>query len=351
MPYRCAIIGYGGMGSFHHKNIRERVTEITVTGAYDIQEEVREKIKACGLTAYGALAELLADPSLDLVVIATPNNFHKEIAIQCLRAGKNVICEKPVTMNAAELEEIIAVAQETGKVFSVHQNRRWDKDFCTVKAILGQNLLGSPYYIESRVQGSRRAMHGWRGHKINGGGMIYDWGVHLLDQMMNLIDSPVISVCCHAFCVFSDEVDDNFKVLLRFENGISALIEIATNCFITQPRWHICGKDGTALIEDFACNGKIVQLKTDEEMHWDNEILYTEAGPTRTMAPRPVHTTQEIPLPEVAVDFTDYYRNYAAALDGTQGLEVKPEQALRVMKVIDLLFESAETNKGISCRI
>ena len=97
-----------------------------------------------------------------------------------MRAGKQVISEKPVTLNAAELEEIIAVSKETGRLFSIHQNRRWDKDYRIIKRIYDEKLLGTPYFIESKVQGSRQAMHGWRGHKQNGGGMLLDWGVQFL---------------------------------------------------------------------------------------------------------------------------------------------------------------------------
>lgn len=94
--------------------------------------------------------------------------------IACLRAGKNVVCEKPVAMNAAELEEMIAAAKEAGRVFSVHQNRRWDRDYRMVRRLLEEKTLGEPYFIESRVQGSRGAMFGWRGYKVNGGGMLLD---------------------------------------------------------------------------------------------------------------------------------------------------------------------------------
>ena len=173
--HTLAIIGFGGMGSWHARNIMERVPEIRVKGAYDIREEALVKAREMGLRAYGSLQELLDDAEVDLVTIATPNNFHRPLAIQALRAGKNVISEKPVTLNARELEEIIAVRDETGKLFSVHQNRRWDKDYCIIKKVLSEGTIGTPYFIESRVQGSRGAMHGWRGYKVNGGGMLLDW--------------------------------------------------------------------------------------------------------------------------------------------------------------------------------
>lgn len=351
MSHTWALIGFGGMGGWHFQNIRDRLPELRTKGAYDIRPEALEKAAEKGLIAYRSAEELLADPEVDLVTIAVPNNFHKDYAIRCLEAGKNVICEKPVTMNAAELEEIIAAAKRAGKVFSIHQNRRWDRDYCIIKQILADGSIGEPYFIESRVQGSRGSMYGWRGHKVNGGGMLFDWGVHLIDQMLDLIDSPVVSVCAHLQKVFGSEVDDNIKVFLRFENGVSATCEISTNCFINLPRWHMSCTDGTAVVEDWSCKGRMVKLNTDAEMAWDDEIVYTEAGPTRTMAPRPKQTTTELPLPAVQSDWADYYRNILAVLDGKAELIVKPEQALRVMKVIDLLFESEARGTGLACNI
>lgn len=351
MGHVSAIIGFGGMGHWHYESISQRVSGLRVKGVYDIRQEALQKAEREGLYAYESLEELLADPEVDLVTIATPNNFHKPLAIQCMRAGKNVVCEKPVTLNAAELEEIIAVRNETGKLFSIHQNRRWDKDYRIIKKILEDGTIGAPYFIESRVQGSRGAMYGWRGHRVNGGGMLLDWGVHLIDQLMDMIPSRVISVYGSLLSIFSGEVDDNIKVVLRFENGVTALCEMSTNCFVNLPRWHVSCMDGTAVVEDWACNGRMVQLNTDAAMEWGEDIVYTEAGPTRTMAPRPAHTTRQIPLPEVQTDWTEYYGNICDVLDGHAELIVTPEQALRVMRVIDLLFESERTHTGIVCTI
>jgi len=351
MEHKMAIIGYGGMGSWHAENVSSRIDNISVKGIFDIQQNAQEKAQSQGLYIYKSLEELLADTEIDLVTIATPNDSHKAYAISLLEAGKNVICEKPVTMNVAELEEIIAAAKKSGKVFSVHQNRRWDKDFVIIKTILNQGGLNNPYFIESRVQGSRGAMHGWRGHKINGGGMVLDWGVHLLDQFLNLIDSPVVSVLAHLFNLYSDEVEDNIKILLRFENGVSALCEMSTNCLINNPRWHVSCIDGTAVIEDWSCTGKIVKLKSDSQMNWSEDIVYTEAGPTRTMAPRPEYTTEVLTLPEVTTDWSDYYKNIVNVIDGLEELIVRPEQSLRVMKVIEKVFESEKSGMGVKCHI
>lgn len=351
MKHSMAIIGYGGMGGWHEENVGLRIDKINVKGIFDIQKEANDKAAKKGLFVYNNVEELLQDDEIDLVTIATPNNFHKKYAIQCLKAGKHVICEKPVTMNVLELEEIIEVANKSNKVFSVHQNRRWDKDYVIIKKILNQGGMGLPYFIESRVQGSRGAMYGWRGHKINGGGMVLDWGVHLIDQMLNLIESPVVSVNAHLLNLYSDEVDDNIKIMLRFENGVSAICEMSTNCLINCPRWHVSCTEGTIMIEDWSCNGKIVKLKPDSEMTWSDDIVYTEAGPTRTMAPRPSYTTEVQDLPEVETDWCDYYKNIVNAIEGKEELIVSPEQALRVMKVIEKVFEVQEKGTGLKCYI
>ena len=107
---KIAIVGFGGMGSWHARSIMEKVPEIEVYGAYDIREEALENARKMGLKAYESLDALLADETVELVTVAVPNNFHKSIAIAALRAGKNVVCEKPVTLNAAELEEIMALS-------------------------------------------------------------------------------------------------------------------------------------------------------------------------------------------------------------------------------------------------
>ncbi|NLU26251.1 MAG: Gfo/Idh/MocA family oxidoreductase [Hungateiclostridium thermocellum] len=349
--HTLGIIGYGFMGRWHACNIREKLPRLHVKGVYDIRQEALDKAYEDGLYTYSSLKELLDDDEVDLVTIAVPNNFHRELSIECLKAGKNVICEKPVTLNSSELIDIIDTAEKTGKLFSIHHNRRWDKDYCIVKNILEQNIIGEPYFIESRVQGSRRSMHGWRGHKENGGGMVLDWGVHLIDQILNLIPSPVISVDAHLFSVFSNEVDDNIKIVIRFENKVSAVLEMATNCFVNHPRWHISCKEGTAVINNWECDGKMVILNTDAVMKWGDDIVYTKAGPTRTMAPRPSYTLKELPLPEVTSDWSEYYINIIDVLDGKADLIVKPDQVLRVMKVIDLIFEVDRVGHGLPCYI
>lgn len=348
--YEIAIIGYGGMGEWHGKSIMEMPEEFHLSGIYDINPKRRELAKENKIHSYESLEDLLAEKSIRTIIIAAPNNFHKELSLQAMRAGKHVICEKPVMMNATELEEVLETSKKTGCQFSVHQNRRWDKDFCMIKKIIDEETIGRPFYIESRVQGSKGIPGDWRCVKEAGGGMLLDWGVHLIDQIMWMVDSKVVEVYTHLLSVKFTEVDDNFKLMLRFENGLSALIEVDTYTFINLPRWHVSGDKGTAQIDDFSCTGSIVRADKSI-MKWEEGIVYTAAGPTRTMAPRPEETIERLPLPEVKTDARDYYRNFRDADLGIKDLIVKPEEALRVMRVIDAIFTSAEQKKSISLYI
>ena len=352
MAIKMAIIGMGGMANWHYNNIKEQIKEIQVVAGYDIVSEKREqRAKEWGIKVYETAEELYADPEIDLVLIATPNDVHKDYAIKCMEAGKNVVCEKPVTMNAAELEEIIAVRNKTGKFFSVHQNRRWDPDYITVKKILGDKLLTAPHTIKSCVHGSRR-LWDWRAFLHNGGGLLLDWGVHLLDQALDLIKEPVVSVYGHLHFMEGSEVDDVFTVMLRFEGGCTYIVDISTNSYVVEPRWKLWSPDGTAVIENWEMHGKIVKQADPNEIDWTENVYYTAAGPTRTMLPRPASTTTEMELPKVGERrWTDYYKNVVDVLNGKAEQIVTAEQALRVMKVMDAIFESNRTGAAITEKI
>jgi len=351
MAVKMAIIGMGGMAGWHYKNVSEKVPEIQIVGAYDIREEAKKNIDELGLKNYASPEEIYADKEIDLVLIATPNDVHKNYAIACLEAGKNVLCEKPVTLNTQELEEVIAVANKTGKLFTIHQNRRWDSDYLTVKKILADGILNDLYRIETKVQGSRQFVHGWRGYKINGGGMVLDWGIHLLDQLLDLFPDKVKSVHAHFHQIVMPEVEDDFTANLMFESGVSAIVNVSMSAFIVQPRWQLFAKDGTAKIHNWDVEGEIIKLSNADEMEWAEDIVYTSAGPTRSMAPRPSSTVENIPLPVVQGDWLDLHRNIVDVLNGKGDIIVTHEQALRRMKVVDAIFESAKIGAAVVCDI
>lgn len=344
MKHKFALIGYGGM-AHHHKDALGRYDRAELKGIYDIDPSVMEKVVSDGFYPYSSKEEIFFDSEIDGVVIATTNDAHKALAIEAMKNGKNVICEKPVTMSSDELCEIMEAAKEYGKVFTIDQNRRTNRDFVLMKRKVEEGLLGDVYVIESRVEGSRGMPKGWRTLKRLGGGMMLDWGVHLIDQLMYMYDGvKVTSVYCKMYNIQYSEVEDNFHMTMTFENGVTAHIEVATNNFITHPRWYVLGKEGTLQIDDWNCDGKIVRC-IDKEDIWEEEIFYTKAGPTKTMAPRSEKSTETIKISEptdVVDNLSVVYNQFLDAVEGKAELTIKPEQALRVMKVMEAAFRSAE---------
>ena len=170
-----AVIGYGGMGGWHVRYLRES-DRVHLCGIYDIKEARRAAAEEAGVYAYPSWEAVLKDEKVDFVTLAVPNELHKPLAIEALRAGKHVISEKPVTLDCVELDEICKVAEETGKLFTAHQNRRWDCDYLMTREAYRSGKLGKITSVESRYQGSRGIPGDWRGKKEHGGGMIYDWG-------------------------------------------------------------------------------------------------------------------------------------------------------------------------------
>ncbi|WP_062351365.1 Gfo/Idh/MocA family protein [Bacillus kwashiorkori] len=344
--YNLAIIGYGGMGGYHAHHILKDHNRIQVTGTFDILEERQKAAEGEGYKAYESLSALLSDETIDIVLIATPNDVHKEIAIQALRAKKHVVCEKPVTIFSNDFEEILAVANETNRHFMVHQNRRWDEDFLTMKKIYDANLIGDVFHIESRVHGANGIPGDWRHLKQYGGGMVLDWGVHLLDQIAFMVKSKITSVYANLSYILGDEVDDGFQTILTFENGVTALVEVGTTNFIQLPRWYAKGIEGTAVINDWNINGKLVKQNFDKEYAAPKPIKAGQ-GLTKTMAPPSEEATTSYDLPKEVDHMESFYDNFLSVVEGKSAPIVQNEEVLRILKLMETIFESAKKNEVI----
>lgn len=336
------LIGFGGMGKWHTE-ILENVPEIELAGIYDIKEEKRKLAEEAGFHTYETEEAMLADESIDVILVATPNDTHRPIALRAMEAGKNVIVEKPATLSLKELTELEDMAGKTGQFLTVHQNRRWDEDLLTVREMLKDQTMGEIFRIESRVHGSRGIPGDWRKEKAHGGGMVLDWGVHLFDQIFRLTgERRLKTVYATLTNVTNQEVDDGFTAVLRFEGGLEVLVEVGTNNFISLPRWYVLGENGSAVVEDWDLSGKIVKAFSEEE----KEIVpvRTAAGLTKTMAPRREDTIRVEELPRVPGDIADFHRNVAAVLLRGEEPAVKLPEVKRVMRLMETVFESAEKN-------
>lgn len=338
MKKACVVVGYGGMGGWHTRHILENGV-VELLGIYDIKKERCDLARENGIFAYDSFEAVLADPRVDFITIATPNELHKPLAIAALRAGKHVISEKPVTLSSEDLAEICQVANECGRLFTAHQNRRWDCDYRMTREAYHSGKLGRVTSVESRYHGSRGIPGDWRGKKEHGGGMIFDWGIHLIDQMLGIVDDrKLLRVYCKCDHITNDEVDDGFKLDLYFEGDLTARIEVGTTNFISLPRFYITGVNGTGCVNDWKDECRLVLCRTWEDK--DVAPVVTSAGFTKTMAPRDEKTTVEEFIPRPALHVHDFYRNFADAIDGKVRQHVTHKQLMRSMRVMEAAFRS-----------
>jgi len=345
---KVAVIGYGGQGAWHCSQILKSDV-VTLAGTYDLKENRREAARENGIFVYESNDAIFADKSVDIVVVATPNDVHEDLVVNALKSGHNVICEKPAALSVAEFDRMVAAANESGKKLSVHQNRRWDVDFLGVKSVIESGEIGNTLRIESRIHGSRGIPSDWRCEKAPGGGMILDWGVHLIDQMLQLITEKITSVNCVTTHYTNKEVDDGFRLELSFESGKTAYVEVGTYNFIAMPRFYMQCQNGSLYLTDWQQNAKIAKLTRWIEK--DVTPVQNAAGITKTMAPRDNLTLDYYEIERPTSDAHNFYRNFCGAIDGECEQLIKNEQVRRVLLVMENAFKSDETHQTLSVEI
>ncbi len=337
----AAIIGYGGMGSWH-ANFMQRSDVVNLMGIYDIKPERCSLAESKGIHAYGSLEELLADPAVELVTIAVPNDLHKPLAIKALEAGKHVISEKPVTLSSSDLQEMFDASYKANRLFTVHQNRRWDGEFLVMRDIYQSGDLGDVFHIESRCHGSRGIPGDWRQLPEQGGGMILDWGIHLIDQIMGIVkDRKLKKIWCKCDHITNELVDDGFKLEMYFEGDVTAHVEVGTSNFIQLPRFYMIGRNGSALIPTWGADAEVVWCTNYNE----KEVVpvVTAAGITKTMAPRDDKSIATKKIPQPHADVHNFYRNFVKAIDGEATQIVTHHEMMVDMKIMEAAFESDRT--------
>ncbi len=349
MDIRFGIIGFGFMGYEHYKMLHDfpgakvvAVCDRKPAALLDAPKDVR---------TYTDADQLLADPEVDVVILAANNNQHGRLVCQAAAAGKDILCEKPAAMSMDELDKMEAAVKNAGVKFTVHQQRRFDPDFRTTKAVLESGTLGEVYTIKSSLYGYNGNMHDWHIYKSEGGGMLYDWGVHLIDQILWMIPSRVKSVYADVRNVINQEVDDYFHILLRFYNGLTADIELGTY-YLSQKsdwferHWYIGGSKGIMELDGFEPKGAIV--RTSHLLTGVGKKRATgSGGPTRSFGvPEPGLIVTE-PLPPVHTEHADFFRNFVRAYHGEEPFLVQINEVRRSLQLMEAVRASASSGFAV----
>ncbi|MDR3343211.1 MAG: Gfo/Idh/MocA family oxidoreductase [Treponema sp.] len=350
MSIKFGIIGHGFMGHTHEKMLT-RLEGIQLTAIADIDPKQLEDVQS-GIKRYTNPSELINDPDVQVVLIAANNNQHHKLVIEAARAGKDVLCEKPIAMSLADLDDMEKECQAHNVRFTVHHQRRFDPDFRTVKVVYDSGSLGNIYMVKTGLYGFNGNMHDWHIFKKEGGGMLYDWGVHLIDQMLWMIGGKLKTVYADVRNVINEEVDDYFKILLRFENGIMAEIELGTYYLADKEKWFerhwfMGGNKGSLSVDGFRPEGKICRT-TRLLTNVGKERTISAAGPTRSFGPPPegIIVTEDVAIAETKHE--DYFKNYIASYHSKEDFLVKISETRRVLQVMNAARESAVTRQVIS---
>lgn len=273
---------------------------------------------------------------VDLVVIATPNTSHFPIAKQCLLAGRHVVVDKPFTTTLAEAQELVQLATEKGRVLSVYQNRRYVGDFVTLQQLLLEGALGRIVVYESHFDRFRpdQKPGAWRERPEPGAGVWFDIGPHLLDQAFVLFGTPRAIGADIRIERDGGVVDDAFDVTLHYPN-LRAVLRASMLAAAPGPSFAVHGTGGSFI--KYGVDAQEAALKegrTPGEPDWDADppalygMLTTPEG-ART-------------IPTIPSSYTQYYENVRDAILGKAQLAVTPEQALDVMRGLELAVASSE---------
>ncbi|RYU81036.1 Gfo/Idh/MocA family protein [Hymenobacter persicinus] len=233
-PIQTGLLAYGMSGKVFQAPF------LTTHPGFQLRALVERSRKEAHLTypavvSYDSVAELLADPAVELVVVNTPNNTHAELTRLALRAGKHVLLEKPVATSVAEFEELHALARAQNRHLLAYQNRRWDSDFRAVRQVVESGQLGQLIEVNFRFDRFKPALHfkTFKEDPVPGSGLLYDLGPHLLDQVLSLFGRPVRSRKTTGSYRPGSQVDDYFTYHLQYAEGLNVFV--TSGLLIAQP--------------------------------------------------------------------------------------------------------------------
>lgn len=328
---RCGVIGYGGafnMGRAHAEYITQ-TDGLELTGVCDLDASRTQAAQQDfpHIKTYNDVDEMLSAPDLDLAVIVLPHNLHAPVAIQCSQAGKHVIVEKPMCITVDEATQMIEAARTAGKMLSVFHNRRQDADYRTLRElVVEKKIIGEVFNIEVWSGGYNRPNPDWwRSSKQISGGQFYDWGAHFLDWLLGLVPGQKMeSITGHFHKRVWHHVtnEDHVQALIKFDSGCVANVQMSDIAHAGKPRWWLLGEKG-AVVD----RGGHFEVTGDFKLEDYKATLRVPYGG--------------------ASEWKTYYTNIAAHLLRGEDLGVKPEQARRVIAVLETAEQSSKQGHSL----
>ena len=326
-PIRVGVIGFGFVSKTFHVPLLKatdgyKITAVSSSNPADVLAVLP------GIDVVSDPKALATHPDIDLVVIASPNETHVTLAELAMRAGHNVVVDKPFTITVEQARHLAAVAREKDVLLSVFQNRRWDSDFLTVQDAIRRDLTGRIVLFESRIDRYRPDVRDrWREVPGPGAGLLYDLGPHLIDQTLLLFGIPDSVQATLAKQRRGARTDDYFQLVLRYGEMVATL---GAGSLVSggSARFAVHGEKASVVkqkpdIEEDQLRAGVLPGSPEWGVDPDDAILYDGAtGDTRT-------------LKTARGDQRGYYVALREALLGRAPNPVPPEQGATVMAVIE----------------
>ena len=329
---KVGVIGYGGafnMGRAHLNEMQKAGMTPTAVAEIDKSRLAVARTDFPGIETYTSAAKMLKTSKVDLLAVITPHNTHAALALQCLKAGRHVVCEKPLAITTAECDRMIAAAQASKVVLSTYHNRHWDGCILeAVKRIRDEKCIGEVYRIEAHMGARGKPGDWWRTSRSISGGILYDWGAHLLEYSLQLIDSKIVEVTGFARSGYwaaqtawkQDTNEDEACAMVRFRNG--AWLNLTISNLDSNPKRGILEITGTE-------GSYVMDHGTFEVIRRDGGRTFTECGNnTKSQGEK-------------------FYQNIAAHLTRGERLVISGEWARRPIHIVDLAGRSARQGRAL----
>jgi predicted dehydrogenase len=269
-----------------------------------------------------------------------PPVLHATAVLECLEAGKHVVCEKPFALTAADADRMLEAAARAGRTVTVYQSRRWDPDFIALRQAVGRGDIGDPFYMETFIGGFGHPCSFWHSHEPVSGGIIFDWGSHYFDWVLQVLPGAVVRVAAGAHKrVWHDVTNaDQVRVDLTFEGGEQATFLHSDVAAALKPKWYLLGTGG-AIVGDW--RREVVRSRA-----WTGDLEEEPLQPAEAHARVSVHRADGgggVDVTELALGpraRQGFYRNLADHLLLGEPLAVPAHQARRNVAIMEAATRS-----------
>src|SRR5229473_5262087 len=239
------LIGFGLAGRSFHAPVIRAVPGLRLAAILKRSGDEAAKLYP-DARIVRSVEELLAMSDIRLIVVATPNDTHHPIARQCLAAGRDVVVDKPLAPTLEEALDLVEFAQESGRLLTVYQNRRYDGDFQAVQQLVASGCLGRIVRFESNYDRFRPQLkaNAWRERSEPGTGILFDLAPHLIDHALVLFGLPEAITADIRVEREHAVADDSFDLALRYAGALRALLRATMLAPVTRPRFILHGTNG-----------------------------------------------------------------------------------------------------------